>query len=78
VPSRKKKSTSKLPATVVEPRLLSVKGAATYLSATVWFMRTLVWEKKIPSVKFGNRILFDRADLDAYVERAKVAVTGAE
>jgi excisionase family DNA binding protein len=70
--TRKTNPTSKLPPAVVEPRLFSIKATAAYLSATVWFVRTLVWEKKIPSVRFGHRLVFDRADLDAYVERVKV------
>jgi len=53
---------------------LNVKQAAAYIGATVWFMRTLVWEKEIPSVMFGNRLLFDRADLDRLVEQRKERV----
>jgi excisionase family DNA binding protein len=34
-------------------------------------MRSLVWEKKIPHVKLGRRFLFDRADLDKFVEVLK-------
>ncbi len=54
-----------------EPRLLTVKAAAAYLSATIWFVRTLAWEKRVPFLHFGNRILFDRADLDRYIESQK-------
>jgi excisionase family DNA binding protein len=53
---------------VVEPRLLGIKGAASYLGTTIWQIRTLVWSKKIRHVRFGKRILFDRADLDRYVD----------
>lgn len=60
--------------TIITPRLLNVKQAAAYIGATVWFMRTLVWEKEIPSVMFGNRLLFDRADLDRLVEQRKERV----
>jgi excisionase family DNA binding protein len=54
-----------------QSRLLDIKMAARYLSTTVWQMRTLVWEKKVPHVKLGHRILFDRADLDKLVEKLK-------
>jgi excisionase family DNA binding protein len=54
-----------------QPRLLTVKDAARYLSTTVWQMRTLVWEKKVPHVKLGHRILFDIVDLDALVIEMK-------
>lgn len=55
----------------VEPRLLNIKQAAAYLSARVWFMRNLVWARRIPFVKFGKAYAFDRADLDAFVEAQK-------
>lgn len=54
-----------------EPRLLTVKAAAAYLSTTVWFVRTLVYEKKVPHLRLGNRIVFDRVDLDKFVEDLK-------
>jgi excisionase family DNA binding protein len=55
----------------VQPRLLDIKGAARYLSTTVWQMRSLVWEKKIPHLRLGRRILFDIADLDNLVREMK-------
>jgi len=58
-------------ARAVEPRLLQIKDAAAYLSATVWFLRTLAWERKIAFVRAGHRLLFDKKDLDAFIERAK-------
>jgi excisionase family DNA binding protein len=65
--------TKKMPVSVPAPgpRMLNVRAAAEYLGATVWFVRTIAWEKKIRSVIFGNRLLFDRADLDAFIDRAK-------
>ena len=56
----------------VSARLLNVKQAAQYLGATTWFVRTLGWEKKVPIIQLGNRWLFDRADLDMFVDQAKV------
>jgi excisionase family DNA binding protein len=53
--------------------MLTVKEAASYLGATVWFIRELVWGRKVRSLKFGKRIVFDRADLDAFVEQQKLA-----
>lgn len=54
-----------------EPRLLTVKAAAAYLSATVWAVRTLGWSKQIPTIKIGRGFLFDREDLDRYIEQQK-------
>lgn len=53
------------------PRLLTVAAAAEYLSTTVWQVRTLGWERRLPTIKLGNRFLFDRADLDRFIENLK-------
>jgi excisionase family DNA binding protein len=58
----------------VTARMLNVRDAAVYLGATVWFVRTLAWEEKVRSVKFGNRLLFPREELDAFIDRAKAGV----
>jgi excisionase family DNA binding protein len=71
------RSTRKRTASVapdVTPRLLNLKSAAMYLSSTVWFLRTLVWNRQISFLKLGNKYLFDKKDLDAFVERQKVGV----
>jgi excisionase family DNA binding protein len=57
--------------TPIQSRLLNVRAAAAYLSCTVWAVRNLVWNRDVPSLKIGNRILFDRKDLDAFIERIK-------
>jgi excisionase family DNA binding protein len=54
--------------------MLTVKDAARYLGCTEWYVRTLVWEKKLSHLVFGKRYVFDRADLDAFVESQKVRV----
>jgi len=59
------------PVSAPEPRLLSVKAAAIYLGAAVWFVRTLAWNRAVPFVKFGSRILFDKTDLDNYIQQQK-------
>jgi excisionase family DNA binding protein len=58
---------------VVEPRLLNIKAAALYLSTTIWYMRTLIWERKIPFLKLGNAYGFDKRDLDAFITSQKTA-----
>lgn len=67
----KKESTS----TSVEPRLLRVAEAARYLNVAVWCLRGLVWRKEITPIKIGQgrRLLFDKADLDSFIERLKAA-----
>ena len=58
----------------VSPRLLGVKATAAYLNATIWAVRSLAWHRAVPFLKIGKRVLFDKADLDAYIENHKTAV----
>lgn len=51
--------------------MLTVKAAAVYLGATVWFVRSLAWGGKVPYLKFGKRLVFDKADLDKFIEKSK-------
>jgi len=53
------------------PRLFNVRDAATYLGCTIWFVRNLGWSDALPIIKLGNRWLFDKSDLDAYIDRMK-------
>jgi len=52
-------------------RLYSVKEAASYLRLSPWTVRSLGWNGEIPQVKIGRRVLYDRQDLDHYIEGAK-------
>ncbi len=63
---KKKKSTFQ-----VSPRLLALKDAAQYLGRSVWGMRSLAWDGKIPVIQDGKKIYFDVKDLDKYVEGNK-------
>ena len=54
-----------------EKRLLSVEDAAKYLGVQKNTMYSWAWRRKIPSVKMGRRLLFDRADLDSMIEAGK-------
>ncbi|MDR4469549.1 MAG: helix-turn-helix domain-containing protein [Nitrospira sp.] len=56
----------------IVPRLLSQREAATYLGISYWTLRDLTFRGEIPHVKIRRRILVDRLDLDAYLDRMKV------
>jgi excisionase family DNA binding protein len=58
--------------TAVEPRLLKVKAAAAYLSTSPWTVRQLGWHGKLPVVRLGRSVAFDKKDLDAFIERTKL------
>jgi excisionase family DNA binding protein len=65
---------SRKPSVVVpqsEPLLLSIPAAARMLSATVWSVRELLWNGKVPYVKVGRRHLISPDDLRAYIANAK-------
>jgi excisionase family DNA binding protein len=69
-----KKKQHKLYHPEVDPRLYDLKAAAQYLSATVWFLRQQIWNRQITFLKLGNKYVFDRKDLDTFIERQKTAV----
>ena len=55
----------------MDNRLLSVEGSARYLGVRKSTIYSWAARKKIPSVKIGRRLLFDRQDLDDIIERSK-------
>ncbi|HEY2495444.1 MAG TPA: helix-turn-helix domain-containing protein [Candidatus Angelobacter sp.] len=59
---------------IESPRLLTIRQTAAYANATIWFVRNLIWSRAIPFAKFGNRLLIDRKDIDAYIDAQKTAV----
>jgi excisionase family DNA binding protein len=48
---------------------LDVPGAAQYLSTTAKAIYALVERQELPHDRAGGRLLFDRAELRAWVER---------
>lgn len=54
-----------------ERRLLDYARAAAYLGVSVRTMKALAAEGEVLKVQIGHRVLFDRVDLDAFVERLK-------
>jgi hypothetical protein len=57
----------------VQPRLLDIKGAAAYLSVPVKCVRQLGWDGKLKPVRLGKRFVYDRVDLDKFVDGLKAA-----
>lgn len=53
------------------PRFLRIEAAADYISSTVWFVRSRIWAKELPAIKLGRRLILDRLDLDAFVQKQK-------
>lgn len=57
----------------MERRLLSYKEAAGYLGISERGMKQLAADGHVRKVLIGSRVLFDKSDVDAYVEKVKKA-----
>lgn len=57
----------------IVPRLLPIKDAATYLSASNWQIETLLREGTIRSFRVGKRRVVDRLELDRLIEHMKLS-----
>jgi hypothetical protein len=69
-----KNAKEKTPQGIQCPKLLSVKGAASYLGVTEWHMRQLIWNGYIPVVELPpnhKKQYLDVQDLDALIPRYK-------
>lgn len=66
----KKKTTRLIPP---DARLLTLRQASRYLGKGEWALRRMVWASEIAHVrdKKGSRLLFDRVDLDRWIEAHK-------
>lgn len=56
-----------------ERRLLDYGRAAAYLGISLRGMKELAAKDEILKVTIGARVLFDREDLDAFIDRKKRA-----
>ncbi len=48
-------------------RGLRLSEAARYSGATLWFLRTAIWEGRLKSIKLGKRIIILREELDRFL-----------
>ena len=58
----------------VEKRLLTIKETAKYLGCSIWTVRELIWDRKLPEVRRnrnGGKIYLDIRDLEKYIEQNK-------
>lgn len=56
-----------------ERRLLDYAHLAAYLGISLRGAKNLAAEGAVPKVQIGHRVLFDKTDVDAYIERIKRA-----
>lgn len=57
----------------IERRLLNYTALATYLGISMRQAKELAANGEFVKIRIGARVLFDRADADAFIERAKRA-----
>ena len=55
----------------MEKRLLKVREVAVYLGIRPATVYAWARAQKLPSLKIGGRLLFDRRDLDRLIEKSK-------
>ena len=59
--------------TPIERRMFNRREAATYLGIGLRMFDSITAKGEILKVSIGARVLFDRSDLDAYIERLKAS-----
>jgi excisionase family DNA binding protein len=59
--------------TAATQRLFSEDEAAVYLGTTTRHLRRLRDERRMPFVKLGGKVRFDRFDLDKFIKTHRVA-----
>lgn len=58
---------------IAERRLLDYQRTATYLGVSLRAAKEFAKQGEFPKVNLSRRVLFDKADLDAFIERRKRA-----
>jgi hypothetical protein len=59
--------TTAMPAMAIEPRYLNRREAAEYLRRSPRALDTLRFRRQIPFIKIGDRIFYDKPDLDTWM-----------
>jgi excisionase family DNA binding protein len=60
---------------VIEKRLFTVNDTCAYLSISRMSLYRLIQQKKLSPLTISGRTLFDRKDLDEFIERSKNSVS---
>ncbi len=53
-------------------RLYSIKELVENIGATEWFWRTQIWDGQLPYIQVGRKMLIDREDVEAFIQKHKV------
>ena len=61
--------------TTVEAELVDIDAVARRLGVTVRHVRRLVFERRIPFIKWGHLLRFDPAEIEAWIDTRRTAPT---
>ena len=56
----------------MKKEMCNIKELANYLNVSIPFIRKLIYAKRIPYYKIGNRIKFDIKEINGWVEIHKI------
>lgn len=56
----------------MDKRFISITELAQYLSVSPNTVRSWVWQRNIPSHRFGRLVRFDSREIDAWVKGRRV------
>ena len=56
----------------MERKLYSIEEIAIYLNVSISFIRKLVRTKDIPVYRVGNRLRFDKKEIESWLEIRKI------
>ena len=57
---------------LIERRLLNIQEAAQYTGLSVHTLYTMISQKRVPYLKVGRLVKFDRAGLDKWIKQLSV------
>jgi excisionase family DNA binding protein len=56
-------------------RYMDAPELADYINSTTGSVRVMTSRREIPHIKRGRRVLYDRSEIDAWLDAQRVAVT---
>ena len=59
------------PQNISSKRLYTIKELVKEIGATEWFWRTQIWNGKLPYIQVGRKMLIDREDIEAFIQKNK-------
>ncbi|QTA82743.1 Uncharacterized protein dnl_51250 [Desulfonema limicola] len=57
---------------VAMKRLYSIKELVKEIGATEWFWRSQIWDRKLPFIQVGRKMLIDANDVESFIAEHKM------